>query len=98
MNDVYLKLYRKLIGMSGGLAKSAKYGLNRDPASGQLKTIEKLLELAKKTGDKELIKTIAGVKGGLEKSMRYGLGRYPAKGQMETVKKILNIVKKKLNK
>ncbi len=82
--------------MLGGLTKSTNKGSNRDPAFGQLETVDRIIELAKKAGDKTLVKIAAGMKGGLKKSGKYGLGRDPAKGQIKTVKKMLDIVNKNL--
>jgi len=42
------ELIKMLAGMKGGLMKSANLGTGRDPASGQLKTVEKMLDMAKK--------------------------------------------------
>lgn len=91
---MYDKLFRVLIGALGGLTKSSNNNLGRDPAFGQLITAKKILELAKGTGNKELIKKAQGMVGGLSKSAKYGLGRDPAEGQMKTIRDMLNIVSK----
>ncbi len=91
---MYDKLFRTLIGMLGGLTKSANNGLNRDPAFGQSKTVDKIIELARETGDKSLLRRVIGMKGGLNKSGKYGLGRDPAKGQINTVRSILDDIRK----
>ncbi|WP_297453432.1 hypothetical protein [Persephonella sp.] len=91
-------LIRRLIGMIGGLTKSTRYNLNRDPAEEQLKTARELLDLAQKLGDESLINKLKGMVGGLTKSMRHKTGRDQADLQLKTAKELLKMAKELKNK
>lgn len=87
------KLEVKLNSMKGGLVKSERHKLTREPPENQLVTVNELYELAKQTGDIDLVNIFKGMKGGLTYSANSQTGRDKAGWQLSTVERALKRIK-----